>query len=213
MKNLFHARLTESEIVQALSDPRPPLLPPLGSDQWVQIAPKANVSALVRPLAERAESEIDTPLPPLTDELYADYLLTGQRLPFETLYFERRRRIARAALCALLAEPSDRGRWVESLIANLAGIMDEVSWSLPAHVSDRSGKDPMRIDLFCAETANLMAELVTMFGDVLPRELVASIETRVRTQVFENYLTHHETDRAHYRGVPQVRIRELPYAS
>lgn len=137
----------------------------------------------------------EEPLPELTDELYADFKKTGIRLTFERVYFERRRRLAWAAISLLTADESDPGRerLAASLVAKFQEIFEEASWALPAHVNwhkdDNSGKDPMQIDLFCAETANLMAEILDVFGEIIPSDLQARVRGRLRHAIFQNYLS------------------------
>ncbi|HWB60886.1 MAG TPA: heparinase II/III family protein, partial [Chthoniobacteraceae bacterium] len=109
---------------------------------------------------------------------------------FETVYFERRRRLSRAAICALL-EPDD-SRWMASVRYKTHEILDEFSWALPAHVNTFSGKDPMHIDPFAGETANLMAHIVDLFEPLLSDDLVANIKWRLRSQFYENYLNRHD---------------------
>ncbi len=115
------------------------------------------------PLRKMAEVESGELLPELTENLYQDFYKTGARSNFEAIYFERRRRLSRAAICALL-EPED-SRWMASTRYKTHEILDEFSWALPAHINTFSGKDPMHIDPFAGETANLMAHLVDLFGD------------------------------------------------
>jgi hypothetical protein len=50
----------------------------------------------------------------------------------------------------------------------------------------------MQIDLFCAETANLMAEMLDLMGGLIPAALQARIRARLRTHVWENYVDHFE---------------------
>jgi hypothetical protein len=182
--------------------PRKPLLPPVGSDAWLRARENKIVAALAAPLRERALGECGKPLPVLTDELYADFRATGLRLAFENVYFERRRRLARAVGTLLLAAPDDPmfGALTGSILDKFTGIFEEVSWALPAHVnwhnSDVSGKEPMQIDLFCAETANLMAEMLDLFGGLIPPALQARIRDRLRTHVWENYVDNF--DRFHW---------------
>lgn len=174
--------------------PRRPLLPPLGAEPWQVAAASPLVQKMTRTLRERAEAECGEPLPVLTDELYGEFARTGVRLSFENVYFERRRRLARAALGLLLAEDNDpaRDRLIASVREKFTTIFEEVSWALPAHVNwdnpDPSGKDPMQIDLFCAETANLMAEMRDVFGAVLPGDLQGRVRERLQTAIFDNYL-------------------------
>jgi hypothetical protein len=194
--NLFNADWTLGKTEEVVArHPRRPLLPPLGSDEWHRAALNPSVRHLLKPLRAKAEEEWAEPLPDLTDELYESFHRTGIRLTFETVYFERRRRLARAAVSLLLSvvnEESDpwRERLQASMLSKFNSIFDEVSWSLPAHVnpSNASGKDPLQIDLFCAETANLMAEMLDLFGSIIAPDLQRRVHERLRTTVFENYL-------------------------
>jgi hypothetical protein len=170
--------------------PRRPLLPPLGSEAWRRAAGNPLAVQWLQPLRARAGKEAEEPLPALTDELYAGFHRTGVRLAFEAPYFERRRRLARAAISLLLSREDDpwRQRLEDSMLAKLASIFEEVSWSLPAHVQPEDGKDPRHIDLFCAETANLMAEMLDLFGHRIPAALREKIRARLLRDLFENYL-------------------------
>jgi len=193
-RNLFHDVQSLEELEAILArHPKKPLLPVVGSEPWRRAAQNPIVATLAQPLREAALEECGQPMPPLTDELYASFRATGRRLTFEKVYFERRRQLGRAAITLLLATPDDpqRGAVVASMLDKFTGVFEEVSWALNAHVNwhndDVSGKEPMQIDLFCAETANLMAEVLDLFGDVIPAGLQARVRTRLRTHVWENY--------------------------
>jgi hypothetical protein len=174
--------------------PRRPLLPPLDSPAWSQAAGNPIVARWMKPLRALAEEECALPLPELTDELYGSFHRTGSRREFESVYFERRRRLARAAMSLLLGGKEDpwRPRFIDSLVTKFASVFEEVSWALPAHVNwgtnIASGKDPLQIDLFCAETANLMAETLDLFETVIPQSLRERVRVRLHRDVFENYL-------------------------
>jgi len=131
-------------------------------------------------------------MPELSDDLYREFYVNGSRVPFESAYFERRRRLARAAIATILDESEERGQWLDSLRDKTEAVFSEFSWALPAHVNSPSGRDPVHIDLFAAETANLMAELLTLFPGVFSPGLVASIKNRVRRDFSENYVNRHE---------------------
>ncbi len=198
--NLLHDSWTVSRLETLLaSHPRIPLLPPLGTSAWRRAARKPLVQKLAAPLRVLAEKEWTVPLPRLTDELYADFRKTGNRLRFEKLYFERRRRLARAAVSLLLATSDDpwREHLLRSLAAKWEGVLDEVSWALPAHVNwhngDLGGKEPLQIDLFAAETANLMAELLDLFGAIVPTALRERARARLHAGIFRNFIDRHAT--------------------
>lgn len=173
--------------------PVSPLLPPKGDARWQQCAAKPVTQNLLAEILPRATSEAAQPLPELSAELYGEYHLSGNRLKFESVYFERRRRLARAVFCALFAP--DAQAWMPVVLRHWDDIFAEESWALPAHVSDSSGRDAYTIDLFAAETANLMAELLNVFGSEAVNERHEKILSRLREQFFVNYLEHPERRR------------------
>jgi len=194
-KNLFQENLAASEIEEILHrHARVPLLPSHGSAAWERAGQNPVARALANPLRDRAIEECAAPLPVLTDELYASFRATGRRLPFEQVYFERRRRLARAAITLLMGGPADPslGEFTASMLDKLTSVFEEVSWALAAHVNwhnnDVSGKEPLQIDLFCAETANLMAEMLDLLGPLIPAALQLRIRARLQSHIFENYL-------------------------
>ena len=187
--NLLHDKLTEAQISEAIGNA--PLLPPLGDPTWNALAHRPPTQAWAAAIRLQAEREKDEPLPVLTDELYADFWVTGIRINFEQLYFERRRRLGRAVMSVVLDGPASP--LLESAIHKLGDVFSEVSWALPAHVTHHpDGKDPRCIDLFCAETANLMGQCLDLLSPVLPTELAHRIRARLDRDIFENYLTRHD---------------------
>lgn len=190
MINLIHATPSETEIASVLSETAGrPSLPPFGSPEWLAARDNPAVQSWLPALTALALAEADAPLPELTDELYADFFKTGDRLPFERPYFERRRRLGRAAIALVLGDSSTFARLLPSFLRKLGEIMDEVSWSLPAHVwTEPTGKNPWMIDLFAAETANNLADILVVFAAHIPADLAARIKTRLHVQIFENYV-------------------------
>jgi len=187
MRNLLRDAISREDIQSILdAGPGTGVLPARTSPRWRASPRLGNVATAI---VDRAREEAEEALSELTDELYAVFHQTGERQSFERVYFERRRRLGRAAMAVLLA--GDRERFQGSLVAKMTGTMAEFSWALPAHVSAPSGKDPAVIDLFSAETANTMAELAVVFADCLPDELIRQVKERLRQQFFENYLNRH----------------------
>jgi hypothetical protein len=193
MINLLQTSITEPEIKAILdSTPGSPLLPAIKDPVWHQVAHRALVRKWLGSIKQLTEKEIGKPMPELTEELYREFYVNGSRLPFETAYFERRRRLARAAISALLDDSAERPQWLDSLREKTLAIFSEFSWALPAHVNSPSGRDPLHLDLFAAETANLMAELLTLFPGVYDTSLVDAIKGRIRRDCSENYVNRHE---------------------
>ncbi len=198
---------TVAKIEEVLArHPRKPLLPVLGSEAWLKAGVNPLVRQYIKPLRARAEKECAEPLPELTDELYSGFHRTGSRLAFESVYFERRRRLARAVISLLLCDEDDplRKGLADSAVSKITSVFEEVSWALPAHVNSHasdvtSGKDPLEIDLFCTETANVMAELIDLLGGVMPASLRERIRGRLLHQVFATYLDESLTPRFEWK--------------
>ena len=191
MKNLLQPTCSTNDVQAILT--RHPLqspLPVIGSEAWLRVRTNPVLAPILNGLICRATEEREMPQPELTDELYADFMATGVRLRFETVYFERRRRLARASVALLMEGGSE---WERSFLEKLETIFAEESWALPAHVSQASGKDPRMIDLFAAETANLMAECLVVFDPIIPAPLQSRIRERLRRDVFENYRDNSES--------------------
>ncbi|MGA3169599.1 MAG: heparinase II/III family protein [Chthoniobacteraceae bacterium] len=193
MTNLLQSNLGEAEIRAILDQTAgTTLLPAMGDPVWRQIAGRPLVRKWLGTIKQLAAKEVGKPMPELTDELYREFYVNGARLPFESAYFERRRRLARAAISALLDDSPERPGWLSSLREKTLDVFSEFSWALPAHVNSPSGRDPLHVDLFSAETANLMGELLTLFPGVFDAGLAAAIKTRVRRDYSENYVNRHE---------------------
>jgi hypothetical protein len=192
MKNLLVAKLSCSELSGILSrHPVKSPLPPLGNERWSKAFGNPLTTKALELILQREKKERHEPLPELTDELYCGYHITGQRLPFEKIYYERRRRLARASI-SLLAANGESKEIQSSFIAKLRAIMADNSWCLPVHIKAAeklpSGRDPMEIDLFGAETANLMGECLAIFSNIIPTDLQGQIKARLHREFFTNYL-------------------------
>ncbi|WP_259729173.1 heparinase II/III-family protein [Synechococcus sp. CS-1333] len=171
------------------------LLPAWGDARWQAAAHTPYGHALVAELKALEVADCRAPLPLLTAELYSQVHRSGERLPFERVWQERRRRLARAAVRLLLdpeATVNPGGTWWGQLLAAIQELLAEPSWAWPAHVRDPSGIDAGVIDLFAAETANLCGELVSLFGHWLPPAWVAQMRERVLAEMVGSFLAKPE---------------------
>jgi hypothetical protein len=136
---------------------------------------------LIREIHEEATRARTTPAPPLTFGLWRRFADTGDRLAYEQVYFERRRRLAALVLAAHLDERAD-----PALDDLLWSVCDEYTWVLPAHAPAEGPRDDPRddpagdpvndfVDLFSAETGHTLAEALSLLGDL--------IDPRVRDRV------------------------------
>jgi hypothetical protein len=192
MYNILLSPLDHSQLVNILkASKNRSALPVLGDPIWTELSSNPFNQCWLQPLLDRVKTQANQTLPKLTEALYQDFFKTGTRLPFENIYFERRRQLGQVAIALLLSDASTRDSLIPSFLDKLTDVLDESSWALPAHIwENATGKDPMTIDLFAAETANNFAEMLTALEPVIPTELATRIKDRLQQQFFKNYLEH-----------------------
>ena len=122
-------------------------------------------------------------LPPLTEELFALFETTGNRLKYEEVYFKRRKFLAVFGMAACIFK---RRADVEKLSEVLLEVCEEECWALPAHVNRATDVDWRNtVDLFASETAQTLAEIITFVNGELPKEsrLPETVCERVRKEI------------------------------
>ena len=141
-------------------------------------------------LANRMQGEA---MPPLTEELFALFETTGNRLKYEDVYFKRRKFLAVFGMAAYLwGRPAD----VEKLEEILVAICEEECWALPAHVN--RGENPNwrnTVDLFAAETAQALAEIVTLVNKAglgLSEGVCTKVKTEIESRVLCPFEQSHQ---------------------
>lgn len=127
-------------------------------------------------------------IPQLSFRDFVQFEDHGDRLAYETSYFDRRKRLAVCA-CAALNDP--RPEVISTLQEVMWEICNEYSWCLPAHLAyEGDGAQPRQeIDLFAAETAHAMAEISVWLEDVLHPGLVRQMRREARSRVLEPLLS------------------------
>lgn len=189
MKNVLNDNISAHELEECFQkNSQKQVIDPIGSDFWAKVAQKPLCQKIQQQLHDRALREAEEPLPELTDELCAIFHETGSRWEFEKAYFERRRRLGRAAMAWILEPNNEVLR--QSTMEKWSSVFGEESWAIPAHVMNPLGKDPERIDLFCAETSNMMAELLALLelGSGVSRSFTEKVRDRLHRQVHLRYV-------------------------
>ncbi len=136
------------------------------------------------------------PIPALTFSLYRLFDEEGDRLRFETAYFERRRRLVAFGLAAALdRKPEDLAALHDAIWA----VCDEFSWALPAHLGGRSlepaalADHATCLDLFACETAFALAEIRYVFRADLAPIVAERIAAEVRRRVLAPFVARRES--------------------
>lgn len=147
---------------------------------------------------ESAWSLLDQDMPVLTEELFALFEQNGNRLRYETVYFNRRKMLAVLGLEAILEkeEAGDKAKTVSTEILDklclvIEDICREECWALPAHVDRKEDKDwRITADLFACETAQTLSEIADRLEEDLPGGLrltiISEIKRRVLRPVFDS---------------------------
>lgn len=129
------------------------------------------------------EELMDKPMPAADEELFALYETTGNRLKYESVYFERRKMLAVYGCLSLM---EGKPEYLKKLEEVLDGICEEECWALPAHINRK--EDPqwsICVDLFASETAHALSEIISGLKGRLPSALCE----KVRENVFRRVLT------------------------
>lgn len=172
--------LAASGTAATLSEARSP-------ETWARLASHPEGRARLAALDSTAKELLAAPLLALPFSDFMRYYRDGSRIEYENLYFDHRHRLEVFAIRALAEGNAERS--LRALEDTIWAICDEYSWCLPAHMPldpGAEGKRPHRIevDLFAAETAWALAEILALLGDRLSSEVAA----RARREVFERVL-------------------------
>lgn len=123
--------------------------------------------------------------------IFSEFRTNGNRVNFEKLSFERRRQLA-ALVMAEIVEGNNR--FLPDIINGLIATCEETWWGIPAHYGKKVAvpEDPS-VDLFVAETANLMvwtsymlSEQLDNFSPLIRQRIAKEIEGRMLIPALKN---------------------------
>lgn len=143
------------------------------------------------------------PMPKLTQEDFFLFEKTGNRLVYEKEYFGRRKYLT---VFGILAEFGEKKEDIQKLEEVMLSVCEEKFWALPAHVNFKA-LDEKTIDLFAAETAQTLAELLFLFEPVLAQSTVERVEKEIINRVLAPFCNSNvpyswwETDRCNWAAV------------
>lgn len=125
-------------------------------------------------------------MPELTEELFSEFERNGSRLGYEAAYFGRRKFLSVFGLvCVMGHRAEDIGKLEEIL----REVCQEECWALPAHV-DRKGNPGWRltVDLFASETAQTLAQLVTLLEGELSQPVAELVKREAEARVLAPFM-------------------------
>lgn len=129
---------------------------------------------------------------PLSFSLFRRYVDDGNRSEYESKYFTRRRKLLVYGIKSWLYDNNDD---LVKLCDVMWSILDEYSWSLPAHLGNECLEvlqtDVHTVDLFAAETAEALTEIVALLGEkispIIRKRIRFEVERRIFTQLHRKF--------------------------
>lgn len=120
----------------------------------------------------------------LNRELFDEFYKNGNRLRYENEYFAKRSCLTARAVKAIVA---DNGIADAKLTKIINAVCNEFTWALPAHVERNTENPEQVIDLFCAETAQTLSEIMNYVK--LPKALC----DKIYKLLYERIITPYES--------------------
>lgn len=142
-------------------------------------------------------------MPQLREEDFFLFKKTGNRLIYEGEYFGRRKYLT---VFGILSEFGRDKADISKLEEVITDICKERFWALPAHVNFEQ-LDENTIDLFAAETAQTLAEMLMLFSSDFKQETVETVVLQIIERVLKPFSTSKipyswwETDRCNWSAV------------
>ena len=123
--------------------------------------------------------------------VFAENKITGNRVNYESLCFEKRRQLGALVMAEIM---EGKGRFTNDIIDGMGSFCEETWWGIPAHYGKRIPLSEIQeVDLFNAETASLIAwtrymleKQFDQFSPDLCRRIDREIERRILQPAVEN---------------------------
>ena len=138
-------------------------------------------------LLDLAETAQTSEIPCLKAKDYMKYFREGNRIDFETPYFRRRHQLTDLVLGECVEY---KGCFLDDVAEMLWQIVSEPVWCLPAHqrlTEPLPGPEEWVVDLFAAETAKVLTDVLQLLGPELEKEYCALVR-RIRFEVTHRVL-------------------------
>ena len=161
---------------------------------WNMINSNNSFQPLITEIKEEADRLLQESNQELTYSLFKIFEEKGSRLEYEKVYFARRRRLNTFAIVTLLNPQNPI--YLEELHNSIWSICNEFTWCLPAHLKNSSEtstdinyrlqqkEELITIDLFSAETAFTLSEILTLTKDYLDPLICKRIRQEIHHRIF-----------------------------
>lgn len=128
-------------------------------------------------------------IPQVPYSTYVDFYKDGSRKEFEESYFERRKQLTALGLYLQWNNSKDAIDYFQELLWTIS---NEFSWCLAAHLQygeDTFGDEPAKvIDLFSAETAQTLSEIIVIHEEKIDSLLCNHIKKQIKDRVIDPFI-------------------------
>ena len=144
---------------------------------------------LINEIESYVESILDGDVPQISYSSYLKFFENGVRKDFEEEYFKKRKQLTALALYLQWTNSQKALDYFKEL---LWSISNEFSWCLGAHLhfddSGFIGESNKIIDLFSAETAQTLSEIIIIHKDKLDKMLINHIKKQIKERVLNPFI-------------------------
>ena len=165
------------------------LLPQAGDSFWRDSIPAEMRQSYI----SYGEQYADKSWTVLPWTVFAENKITGNRVNYEAICFEKRRQLAALVMAEIM---EGKGRFMNDIIDGIGSFCEETWWGIPAHYSKPIPLTELQeVDLFNAETAGLIVwtrymleKQLDAFSPALCQRIDGEIERRIlQPAVSNNY--------------------------
>lgn len=146
----------------------------------------SNADFMIEILIKIADEEIAKKQEREDFTLFKSFVATGERTEYEKIYFAKRKRLS---VFSIAYAVTDSEKYKEAVENCLFDICTEYTWMLPAHIRYEQPFDAqdIGIDLFSAETAASIAEVLKLLENELDEGIVFLAKRELRRRIIEPY--------------------------
>lgn len=123
--------------------------------------------------------------------VFAENKITGNRVNYEAICFEKRRQLAALVMAEIV---EGKGRFTNDIIDGMGSFCEETWWGIPAHYGRHIPlTDIQEVDLFNAETANLIVWTRYMLQkqfDAFSPDLCQRIDQEIEKRILKPAVEH-----------------------
>ena len=155
-------------------------------EKWEQVRTHPYFEKLRKAIVEQADINMTTEPPRVKFSMIHDYVITGNREKFESVYNNYFSRLNNYFSAYMLTKDE---KYIEPLSDIIWNICDFESWSIPAHVAEKLSVAERRKNLdLCSTIAGFrLSEVLYFIGDKLPELVRRRAMAEIRYRVIDSY--------------------------